>query len=161
MAAIPTAKRIDANTLNLKENVVSINRVTKVVKGGKNLSFSALVVIGDPGAKIVGFGTGQFADFGDGFGEGFFEALQIVDEFGALARVEERAVVVALLARELAYLGYTHGNDGKGGIDGERFEIFGCEGGLSVGKAGEAQVGLVRSVTPHRLRESHARQRLG
>ena len=40
-------------------NVVSINRVTKVVKGGKNLSFSALVVIGDPGAKIVGFGTGK------------------------------------------------------------------------------------------------------
>ena len=52
-------KRIDANTLNLKEQVVSINRVTKVVKGGKNLSFSALVVVGDPGAKIVGFGTGK------------------------------------------------------------------------------------------------------
>jgi small subunit ribosomal protein S5 len=59
MAATPTAKRIDANSLNLKEQVVSINRVTKVVKGGKNLSFSALVVIGDPGAKIVGFGTGK------------------------------------------------------------------------------------------------------
>ncbi len=38
---------------------MSINRVTKVVKGGKNLSFSALVVVGDPGAKIVGFGTGK------------------------------------------------------------------------------------------------------
>src|SRR5579871_1642873 len=59
MAATQTGKRIDANTLNLKEQVVSINRVTKVVKGGKNLSFSALVVIGDPGAKIVGFGTGK------------------------------------------------------------------------------------------------------
>src|ERR1700682_4040805 len=54
-----TAKRIDAHSLNLKEQVVSINRVTKVVKGGKNLSFSALVVVGDPGAKIVGFGTGK------------------------------------------------------------------------------------------------------
>jgi phosphorylase kinase alpha/beta subunit len=41
------AKRIDPATLNLKEQVVAINRVTKVVKGGKNLSFSALVVIGD------------------------------------------------------------------------------------------------------------------
>ena len=54
-----TAQRIDVNSLNLKEQVVSINRVTKVVKGGKNMSFSALVVVGDPGARIVGFGTGK------------------------------------------------------------------------------------------------------
>jgi len=57
--AAPIVKRIESNNLNLKEQVVSINRVTKVVKGGKNLSFSALVVVGDPGAKIVGFGTGK------------------------------------------------------------------------------------------------------
>ena len=59
MAATPSQKRIDAGPLNLKEQVVSINRVTKVVKGGKNLSFSALVVVGDPGARIVGYGTGK------------------------------------------------------------------------------------------------------
>ena len=59
MAATPTVKRIDPNQLNLKEQVVSINRVTKVVKGGKNMSFSALVVIGDANAKVVGFGTGK------------------------------------------------------------------------------------------------------
>lgn len=59
MAATPTAKRIDPQNLNLKEQVVSINRVTKVVKGGKNLSFSALVVVGDPAAKVIGFGTGK------------------------------------------------------------------------------------------------------
>ncbi len=53
------AQRIDVNSLNLKEQVVSINRVTKVVKGGKNMSFSALIVVGDPGAKIVGYGTGK------------------------------------------------------------------------------------------------------
>src|SRR6202048_2218186 len=52
-------KRIDPTTLNLKEQVVAINRVTKVVKGGKNLSFSALVVIGDPSAKVVGWGVGK------------------------------------------------------------------------------------------------------
>ena len=52
-------KRIDPATLNLKEQVVAINRVSKVVKGGKNLSFSALVVIGDPSAKVVGYGVGK------------------------------------------------------------------------------------------------------
>jgi len=50
--------RIDASALQLKDQVVSINRVTKVVKGGKNLSFSALVVVGD-GAGIVGYGAGK------------------------------------------------------------------------------------------------------
>ena len=47
-------KRIDPTQLSLKEQVVAINRVTKVVKGGKNLSFSALVVVGDPAARVVG-----------------------------------------------------------------------------------------------------------
>ena len=56
---VTSAKRIDPASLNLKEQVVSINRVTKVVKGGKNLSFSALVVIGDPSAKVVGWGVGK------------------------------------------------------------------------------------------------------
>jgi small subunit ribosomal protein S5 len=57
--AATAIKRISPQNLNLKEQVVSINRVTKVVKGGKNLSFSALVVVGDPEAKVVGFGTGK------------------------------------------------------------------------------------------------------
>jgi small subunit ribosomal protein S5 len=52
------ANRIDPNALQLKDQVVSINRVTKVVKGGKNLSFSALVVVGD-GAGTVGYGSGK------------------------------------------------------------------------------------------------------
>ncbi len=50
--------RIDPNAVQLKDQVVSINRVTKVVKGGKNLSFSALVVVGD-GAGTVGYGSGK------------------------------------------------------------------------------------------------------
>ena len=45
-------QRIDASQLQLKDTVVSINRVTKVVKGGKNLSFSALVVVGDEGGHV-------------------------------------------------------------------------------------------------------------
>ena len=53
-----TRERIDASQLDIKDNVVAINRVTKVVKGGKNLSFSALVVVGD-GHGVVGFGIGK------------------------------------------------------------------------------------------------------
>jgi small subunit ribosomal protein S5 len=53
-----TRERIDPSQLDIKDNVVSINRVTKVVKGGKNLSFSALVVVGD-GHGVVGFGVGK------------------------------------------------------------------------------------------------------
>ena len=61
MATTPTTivKPIDSAGLNLKEHVVSINRVTKVVKGGKNLSFSALVVVGDADARVVGYATGK------------------------------------------------------------------------------------------------------
>jgi len=51
-------QRIDVSQLNLKDTVVSINRVTKVVKGGKNLSFSALVIVGDEGGH-VGHGSGK------------------------------------------------------------------------------------------------------
>src|SRR5438132_13329258 len=51
-------QRIDPSQLQLKDTVVSINRVTKVVKGGKNLSFSALVVIGDESGH-VGYGNGK------------------------------------------------------------------------------------------------------
>jgi len=57
---MPTVtKRLDAGHYNLKDQVVAINRVTKVVKGGKNMSFAALVVVGDPSAGVVGYGSGK------------------------------------------------------------------------------------------------------
>src|SRR5215468_5169628 len=52
-------KKLDAGSYQLKDQVVAINRVTKVVKGGKNMSFAALVVVGDPGAGVVGYGSGK------------------------------------------------------------------------------------------------------
>src|SRR3974390_3049302 len=51
-------RNIQVNTNNLKDQVVAIQRVTKVVKGGKNLSFSALVVVGDQNGH-AGFGMGK------------------------------------------------------------------------------------------------------
>ena len=50
--------KINPAHFDLRDNVVSINRVTKVVKGGKNMSFSALVVVGD-GHGVAGFGIGK------------------------------------------------------------------------------------------------------
>ena len=51
--------RVNPAELNLKDQVVNINRVTKVVKGGKNLSFTALVVVGDPERHVVGYANGK------------------------------------------------------------------------------------------------------
>ena len=56
--------RIDATTLDLKEHVVAINRVSKTVKGGRIFKFAALVVVGD-GNGIVGFGIRKAGEVPD------------------------------------------------------------------------------------------------
>src|ERR1700727_602375 len=52
-------RKLDAGQYQLKDQVVSITRVTKVAKGGKNMSFAALVVVGDPGSAGGGYGSGK------------------------------------------------------------------------------------------------------
>lgn len=88
-------KKSDIGNYNLKEQVIAINRVTKVVKGGKNLSFAALVVIGDPLTKVVGFGTGKAREVPAAIKKGIESAKRNLRK----VHVSEHTILHAVLGR--------------------------------------------------------------
>ena len=69
-------KRLKTNEIDLKEKVVSVNRVTKVVKGGRNFSFSAIVVVGNK-KGIVGYGLGKANEVTNAISKGIEDAKKI------------------------------------------------------------------------------------
>lgn len=89
--------RIDGSTLDLKEKLVAINRVSKTVKGGRIFKFAALMVVGD-GKGVVGFGIGKSGEVPDAIRKGIEDAKknlikvplkgdtiphEVIGEFGA------------------------------------------------------------------------------
>ncbi len=64
------AKNNNSNNVEIVERLVAINRVSKTVKGGKNMSFSALVVVGDKNGR-VGFGKGNATEVSDAKNKAF------------------------------------------------------------------------------------------
>ena len=119
-------KRIDASTMELQDRLVSINRVAKTVKGGRNMRFAALVVVGD-GNGHVGVGTGKAVEIPEAvrkgivgtsiphavegkFGKGHVRMLPAEEGTGVIAGGPARAVLEMVGIKDIRTKSYGSNN---------------------------------------------------
>ena len=105
-------QKIDVSQLELDDSVVAIKRVTKVVKGGRNMRFSALIVVGDHNGH-VGAGIGKAAEIPEAIRKakedaikklvlnlGYSHPVEMEDPEGLETKVEENKIIVSGIDKE-------------------------------------------------------------
>ena len=152
--------RIDANKLALEERVVQINRVAKVVKGGRRFSFSAVVVVGD-GAGHVGAGLGKAGEVPESIRKGVEDAKKNVIKIPMVGTTIPHEVTVRYGASRVMLKPASQGTGViAGGSVRAVLEAAGVRDILSKTYGSTNPVNVTRA-TIEALRELHSAEELG